>query len=106
MEKMDLRYLRSLSKQYPTVAAAATEIINLQAILSLPKGTEHFITDIHGEYDQFQHVLKNGSGAIKRKIEDEFGNAISAAEKKSLATLIYYPEQMMEQVTKRLEQLA
>ena len=98
MEKMDLRYLRSLSKQYPTVAAAATEIINLQAILSLPKGTEHFITDIHGEYDQFQHVLKNGSGAIKRKIEDEFGNAISAAEKKSLATLIYYPEQMMEQV--------
>ena len=64
MEKMDLRYLRSLSKQYPTVAAAATEIINLQAILSLPKGTEHFITDIHGEYDQFQHVLKNGSGAI------------------------------------------
>ena len=80
MEQTDLRYLKSLAKQYPTVAAAATEIINLQAILSLPKGTEHFITDIHGEYDQFQHVLKNGSGAIKRKIEDEFGNAISQAE--------------------------
>ena len=92
MEQTDLRYLKSLAKQYPTVAAAATEIINLQAILSLPKGTEHFITDIHGEYDQFQHVLKNGSGAIKRKIEDEFGNAISQAEKKSIATLIYYPE--------------
>ena len=61
MEQTDLRYLKSLAKQYPTVAAAATEIINLQAILSLPKGTEHFITDIHGEYDQFQHVLKNGS---------------------------------------------
>ena len=91
MEQTDLRYLKSLAKQYPTVAAAATEIINLQAILSLPKGTEHFITDIHGEYDQFQHVLKNGSGAIKRKIEDEFGNAISQAEKKSIATLIYYP---------------
>lgn len=60
MEQTDLRYLKSLAKQYPTVAAAATEIINLQAILSLPKGTEHFITDIHGEYDQFQHVLKNG----------------------------------------------
>lgn len=73
MEKTDLRYLKSLSKQYPTVAAAATEIINLQAILSLPKGTEHFITDIHGEYDQFQHVMRNGSGAIKRKIEEEFG---------------------------------
>ena len=58
MEQTDLRYLKSLAKQYPTVAAAATEIINLQAILSLPKGTEHFITDIHGEYDQFQHVLR------------------------------------------------
>ena len=67
----DLRYLKSLANQYPTVAAAATEIINLQAILSLPKGTEHFITDIHGEYDQFQHVIRNGSGAIKRKIEEE-----------------------------------
>ena len=84
MEQTDLRYLKSLAKQYPTVAAAATEIINLQAILSLPKGTEHFITDIHGEYDQFQHVLKNGSGAIKRKIEDEFGSAISQAEKKAI----------------------
>ena len=88
----DLRYLKSLANQYPTVAAAATEIINLQAILSLPKGTEHFITDIHGEYDQFQHVIRNGSGAIKRKIEEEFGNAISAGEKKAIATLIYYPD--------------
>lgn len=105
MEEMDLRYLRSLSNQYPTVAAAATEIINLQAILSLPKGTEHFITDIHGEYDQFQHILKNGSGAIKRKIEDEFGNAISAGEKKAIATLIYYPEQKMEQVLKTEENI-
>ncbi|MDD6058185.1 MAG: fructose-1,6-bisphosphatase [Clostridiales bacterium] len=105
MEKQDLRYLKSLSNQYPTVAAAATEIINLQAILSLPKGTEHFITDIHGEYDQFLHVLKNGSGAIKRKIEDEFGNAISVAEKKAMATLIYYPEQKMEQVLKTEENI-
>lgn len=80
MGQTDLRYLKSLSNQYPTIATAATEIINLQAILSLPKATEHFITDVHGEYDQFLHVLKNGSGAIKRKIEDEFGNAISAAE--------------------------
>lgn len=100
MDTMDLRYLKSLSKQYPTVAAAATEIINLQAILSLPKGTEHFITDIHGEYDQFTHIIRNGSGAIKRKIEDEFGNTISAGEKKSIATLIYYPEQKMERVLK------
>lgn len=105
MENTDLRYLKSLSNQYPTVAAAATEIVNLQAILSLPKGTEHFITDIHGEYDQFQHVMRNGSGAIKRKIEDEFGNAISAAEKKAMATLIYYPEQKLEQILKKEENL-
>ena len=100
MQENDLRYLKSLAKQYPTVAQAATEIVNLQAILSLPKGTEHFITDIHGEYEQFQHILKNGSGAIKRKIEEEFGNAITVAGKKSLATLIYYPKQKMEQVLK------
>jgi fructose-1,6-bisphosphatase-3 len=100
-----LRYLNSLSNQYPTVATAATEIINLQAILSLPKGTEHFITDIHGEYDQFQHVMRNGSGAIKRKIEEEFGNAISAAEKKAIATLIYYPEQKLEQVLRTEENI-
>ena len=105
MGEIDLRYIKSLAKQYPTVAAAATEIINLQAILSLPKGTEHFITDIHGEYDQFQHVIKNGSGAIKRKIEDEFGNAISAGEKKAIATLIYYPEQKLEQVIKEEENM-
>ncbi|MBQ8279831.1 MAG: fructose-1,6-bisphosphatase [Roseburia sp.] len=105
MEEKDLRYLKVLAKQYPTVAQAATEIVNLQAILSLPKGTEHFITDIHGEYEQFQHILKNGSGAIKRKIEEEFGSAITVTEKKSLATLIYYPEQKMEQVLKKEENI-
>lgn len=73
MEQTDLRYLKSLAKQYPTVAAAATEIINLQAILSLPKGTEHFITDIHGEYDQFQHVLKNGSGRSRERLRMSSG---------------------------------
>ena len=67
MEQTDLRYLKSLAKQYPTVAAAATEIINLQAILSLPKGTEHFITDIHGEYDQFQHVLRTVPGRSRER---------------------------------------
>jgi len=105
MQGNDLRYLKCLAKQYPTVAQAATEIVNLQAILSLPKGTEHFITDIHGEYEQFQHILKNGSGAIKRKIEEEFGSAITVTEKKSLATLIYYPEQKMEQVLKAEENI-
>ena len=94
----DIRYLKCLAKQFPTVAETATEIINLQAILSLPKGTEHFITDIHGEYDQFQHIIKNASGAIKQKIEEEFGNTISQKEKRSLATLIYYPKRKLKQI--------
>ncbi len=94
----DIRYLRCLAKQYPTIADTATEIINLQSILSLPKGTEHFITDIHGEYEQFQHIIKNASGAIKRKIEDEFGSTISEKEKRTLATLIYYPKQKLDQI--------
>ncbi|MCR5099759.1 MAG: fructose-1,6-bisphosphatase [Butyrivibrio sp.] len=95
MEKRDMEcaYLRMLSKQFPNVATTATEIINLQSILSLPKGTEHFLSDIHGEYEQFAHVLKNGSGAVKRKIDEEFGNMLSEREKRDLATLIYYPEE-------------
>ncbi|MFV0466057.1 MAG: fructose-1,6-bisphosphatase [Lachnospiraceae bacterium] len=105
MEDMEIRYLRSLARQYPTIASAATEIINLKAILSLPKGTEHFITDIHGEYDQFQHIIKNGSGAIRKKIEDEFGNAFSASDKKELAALIYYPEQKLNAVLKKEENI-
>lgn len=96
MEDMELRYLRSLSKQYPNIAQAGTEIINLQAILNLPKGTEHFMTDIHGEYEQFNHVLKNGSGSVRRKIDEEFGNTLSSKDKKSLATLIYYPKEKLE----------
>jgi fructose-1,6-bisphosphatase-3 len=105
MGEKDFRYLRSLAKQYKTIASAATEIINQRAILSLPKGTEHFITDIHGEYEQFQHILKNGSGAIKRKIEIEFGNSFSLSEKKSIATLIYYPERKLKQVQKKEENI-
>ncbi|MCI8682886.1 MAG: fructose-1,6-bisphosphatase [Lachnospiraceae bacterium] len=101
MGTADIRYLKGLAKQYPTIPAAATEIINLQAILSLPKGTEHFITDIHGEYDQFQHIMKNGSGAIKRKIEEEFCNSLSVAEKKNIAILIYYPELKLKQVVRQ-----
>ncbi len=96
MELNDLNFLRILSKQYPTIASASTEIINLQSILNLPKGTEHFMTDIHGEYEQFNHVLKNGSGSIKRKIDEEFGNTLSVRDKKSLATLIYYPEEKLD----------
>ena len=96
MSEMEQKVLKTLSHQYKNIAAASTEIINLQSILNLPKGTEHFLTDIHGEYEQFNHVLKNGSGSVRRKIDEEFGNTISNKDKKSLATLIYYPESKLE----------
>jgi len=96
MNEMELKFLKSLAQQYPTIASASTEIINLQAILNLPKGTEHFLTDIHGEYEQFNHVLKNGSGSVRRKIDEAFGNTLSNKDKKSLATLIYYPKEKLE----------
>lgn len=96
LELMQLKYLKILANQYPNIAAASTEIINLQAILNLPKGTEHFLTDIHGEYEQFNHVLKNGSGAVRRQIDEEFGNTLSNRDKKSLATLIYYPQEKLD----------
>lgn len=94
----DMRYLQLLSQSFPTVAEASTEIINLQAILNLPKGTEHFLADIHGEYEAFLHVLKNASGNIKRKVNDLFGNTLREQEKRELCTLIYYPEQKLELV--------
>ena len=101
----ELRYLKLLSKQYPTIASACTEIINLQAILNLPKGTEHFLSDIHGEYESFNHVLRNGSGNIKRKIREVYGDIMSDKEIKSLATLIYYPEQKLEIIHKEEENI-
>lgn len=94
----DMRYLQLLSQSFPTIADASTEIINLQAILNLPKGTEHFLADLHGEYKSFQHVLKNASGNIKRKVNEIFGNELREAEKKELCTLIYYPEEKLELV--------
>ena len=103
IDEKDMRYLKIMSDLYPNIARASSEIINLQSILNLPKGTEHFLTDIHGEYESFLHVLKNGSGAIRRKINDEFGNTISEKDKRSLATLIYYPKEKMELVLKEEE---
>ena len=85
----DLRYLQCLAELFPNIACASTEIINLQSILNLPKGTEHFISDIHGEYAAFSHVLRNGSGAVRKIIEDVFGQHLANADKTSLATLIY-----------------
>lgn len=94
----DERYLQLLSDSFPTIADASTEIINLSAILNLPKATEHFVADIHGEYEAFQHILKNASGNIKRKVNDLFGTTLREAEKRELCTLIYYPEQKLELV--------
>lgn len=100
MHELELKYLKSIAREYPTIAAASTEIINLQAILNLPKGTEHFLTDIHGECEQFNHVLKNGSGSVRRIIDEAFGNTLSNKDKKSLATLIYYPQEKLELIIK------
>ena len=100
-----LKYLKLLSKQYPSISSSSAEIINLEAILSLPKGTEHFLSDLHGEYEPFVHVLKNGSGVIKRKIEELFGNIVSEAERKKLATIVYYPEQKLDILIKEEEDL-
>ena len=94
----NLRYLELLSHSFPTIAEASTEIINLQAILNLPKGTEHFLADIHGEHEAFQHILKNASGNIKRKVNELFGNTLRESEKKDLCTLIYYPGEKLELV--------
>lgn len=105
MDELELRYIKSLAKQYPTIAAASTEIVNLSSIMNLPKGTEHFLTDIHGEYEQFNHVLKNGSGSVRRKIDEEFGNTLSNKDKKSLATLIYYPNEKLDIVMKEEDNL-
>ena len=100
MSTLETKYLERLSELYPTISSAATEIINLQSILNLPKGTEHFLTDIHGEHEAFFHVLKNGSGSVRRKIDEVFGHTLSNADKKSLATLIYYPKEKVEQLQK------
>lgn len=100
MKQERLRYLEQLSELYPTISRASSEIINLQAILNLPKGTEHFLSDIHGEYEAFSHVLRNGSGAVNKKIDDVFGHTLSTSDKSALATLIYYPKEKMELVKK------
>ena len=105
MRKEELRYLQRLAELYPTIGKASTEIINLQSILNLPKGTEHFLSDIHGEYEAFSHVLRNGSGAVRKKIDDVFGHTLSNSDKRSLATLIYYPREKMELVKKKEEDM-
>jgi len=103
LSEKEMRYLKLLSRQYQTIPAASTEIINLSAIMELPKGTEHFISDIHGEYESFLHVLRNGSGSIKRRIEEIFQDTLLKREKQNLATLIYYPQKKLPLILKDVE---
>ena len=105
-EKVSLkRHLKILSKQYTNIEQVAEEIINLQAILNLPKGTELFLSDIHGEYGSFSHILNNGSGIIRNKIEDIFNNQITERDRRQLATLIYYPEEKLALIKKEVEDI-
>ena len=96
----ELKYLKLLSKQFPNIPAVSTEIINLKAILNLPKSTEHFLTDLHGEYEAFQYMLKTASGVIEYKINNIFDKELDDIEKRDLATLIFYPEEKMEKIKK------
>jgi len=100
-----LHYLHLLSKEFPTVQAAGTEIIKLQAILNLPKGTEHFLSDIHGEYEAFLHILNSCSGEVKDKLNELFGDTLSQSELDDMATLIYYPSAKLALVADSVEDL-
>lgn len=93
MQKYPLNYLQLLSEKYPSIQSASTAIINFSSELQLPKGTEHFLSDVHGEHEAFEHIVRNGAGSIWRKIEEMFANSMSRPERRSLATLIYYPEE-------------
>ncbi len=99
----ELKYLKLLSKSFPNIGATTTEIINLEAIMNLPKGTEHFISDLHGEYEAFDHVLRTGSGKIKGKLKELYDLQLSNQEIDTLATLIYYPEEKMEYILKDIK---
>ncbi len=101
--KEELKYLNLLSRNFPDIATASTEIINLEAILNLPKGTEHFLADLHGEYEAFQHVLRNASGTLKRKVREIFNETLGIREQKELCTLLYYPEQKLELVKQEID---
>ena len=90
------RVLELLHQKFGDASAAGTEIINLEAILNLPKGTEHFVADLHGEVDAFRHIIKNASGNIKRKVQELFGSTLSANDIAQLCSLIYYPEQKLK----------
>ena len=103
MKSSELKYLELLSKSFPTAAKASAEIINLNAILNLPKATEVFASDVHGEYEAFVHLLRNGSGGVRIRIDEALGDEISEEEKVTLATLIYYPREKMDHLLPSIE---
>lgn len=105
MEEIKLKYLRLLSKSFKNIAETATEIINLEAILNLPKGTEHFLSDIHGEHEAFDHILRNGSGTIKQEIIEIYKNRLTQNEINELATLIYYPQSKYDFIEKKYKNI-
>lgn len=96
-QRRDKEYLRLISEKYPTVQAAATEMINLEAIMRLPKGTEHFLSDLHGEYEAFCHIMNNCSGVIREKVERLYGQSMTKRERDEFATFIYYPKAIIEE---------
>lgn len=98
MTDRELRLLQQMAREYPTVQAASAEIINLTAILNLPKGTEHFMSDIHGEHEAFLHILNNGSGAVAEKIQAALGDSLTLTERRNLAALIYYPREKLRRL--------
>lgn len=102
-EKLD--YLKLLARQYPTVQEASTEIINLRAIQNLPKGTEHFLSDIHGEYEAFQHIINSASGVVREKIDELLGSSVPRSDRDQLATLIYYPQEKLEEIERETEDM-
>ena len=103
MKPLKMKYLKSLAKQYPNIAEASSEVIRLRSLLHLPKGTEHFVSDLHGENELFLHTLRTGSGAVKGKIEDVYGNTLTASDKKRLASLIYYPEDKLDEMREQIQ---
>ncbi len=103
VEKNDSKYLLELAKTYPSRSAAMSEIINLNAILNLPKGTEHFMSDLHGEHEAFSHIRRNASGVVRKKVDSLFERTLTQKERAELATLIYYPEEKLEELSKKTE---
>jgi fructose-1,6-bisphosphatase-3 len=101
----NLKFLQLLAKQHGSIESASTEIINLEAILNLPKGTEHFVSDVHAEYDTFKHILSNASGVVRRRIDEIYEDTLTDNEKQSLASLIYYPNEKLDVISSREEDM-